>query len=188
MSVAAITDTIHEYMYEKMNESKDSAEETKMKHVERKWTYRKPEREKQINFRKVDCIRCRAPNRNKSYDCPAMTRKSLNCGKIYAKLCGHYAKLCWSKQKSDRRIKHIQQDSGATSAEEDNWTPNKIHSINKTVHSTRQISNDGQPFFTVTVLVNNRPTKFIIDSGSPVTLLPKQKFNEITTIYTLQQE
>ena len=28
----AITDTIHEYMYEKMNESKDSEEETKIKH------------------------------------------------------------------------------------------------------------------------------------------------------------
>ena len=85
-------------------------------------------------------------------------------------------------------MKHIQQDSEARSADEDNWTPNKIHSINNTVHSTRQISNDGQTFFTVTVLVNNRPIKFIKDSGSPVTLIPKQKFNEITTIYTLQQE
>ena len=38
MSVEAITDTIHEYMYEKMNESKDSEEETKIKHVDRKRT------------------------------------------------------------------------------------------------------------------------------------------------------
>ena len=77
MSVEAITDTIHEYMYEKMNESKDYEEETKIKHVDRKRTYRKPESEKQIKFTIVDCIRCGAPNRNKSHDCPAMTRKSL---------------------------------------------------------------------------------------------------------------
>ena len=106
----------------------------------------KPEK-KQNKFRKVDCIRCGAPNWNKSHDCPAKSKKCLICGKI-----GHYARLCRSKQNSDRRIKHIQQDSEATSAEDDNWTPNKIHSINKTVHSTKQMSKDGHPFFTVTVL------------------------------------
>ena len=110
-------------------------------------------------------------------------KKCLNCGKI----C-HYARLCRSKQNKDRRIKHIQQDSEATSAEQDNWTPSKIHSINNTVHSTRQIYKDGQPFFTVTVLVNNRPIKFIIDSGSPVTLIPKQKFNGTTIKYPLNEE
>ena len=141
MSVEAITDTIHENMYEKMNESKDSEEKTKIKHVDRKRTYQKPEREKQNKFRKVDCLKCGAPNWNKSHNCPAKTKKCLNCGKI-----GHYARLCRSKQNSDRRIKHIPQDSEATSAEEDSWRLNKIHSINNTVHSTKQISKDGQPF------------------------------------------
>ena len=36
MSVEAIPDTIHEYMYEKMIESRDTEEETKIKHVEKK--------------------------------------------------------------------------------------------------------------------------------------------------------
>ena len=40
----------------------------------------------------------------------------------------------------------------------------------------------------MTVLVNNRPIKFIIDSESPVTLIPEQKFNGITPIYLLQEE
>ena len=31
-------------------------------------------------------------------------------------------------------------------------------------------------------MVNNRPIKFIVDTGSPVTLIPKAKFNKITTI------
>ena len=167
-----ITDTIHEDVYEKRKESKDSEGETKRKRI-----CQKPEREKQNKFRKVDCIRCGTPNWNKTHDCPAKTKKCLNCGKI-----GHYAKLCRSKQNSDQRIKHFQHDSEATSAEEDIWTPNKVHSRNKAVHSTKQISKDGQPSFTMTVLVENRPNKFIIDSGSPITPIPKHNVNCITPI------
>ena len=49
MSVEAITDTIYEYMYEKMNESRNSEEETKIKHVDKKRNYRKhEEKTKQI--------------------------------------------------------------------------------------------------------------------------------------------
>ena len=36
VSVEANTDTILEYIHEKMNENKDSEEEAKIKHVERK--------------------------------------------------------------------------------------------------------------------------------------------------------
>ena len=41
---------------------------------------------------------------------------------------------------------------------------------------------NGPLFYTKTLLVINRPTKFIVDIGSPVTLIPKTKFNKITTI------
>ena len=183
MSVEVITDTIHEYVYEKMNESRDTEEETKIKHVDRKRSYQKPERNKPNKFRRVDCIRCGAPNWNKQHDCPAKTKKCLNCGKT-----GPYAKFCRTKQRTDRRIKQIHPESEATSAEEDEWTPNKIHLITKIIHSTKQKASDGQPFITKTALVNNRPIKFIIDSGSPVTLIPKQAFNQITPMRPLQTE
>ena len=64
------------------------------------------------------------------------------------------------------------------------------HQTKDTQKTKRSIQKDkeGQPFFTTTVLVNNRPIKFIIDSGSPVTLTPKQKGNEITSIYPLREE
>ena len=172
--VEAITDTIHEYMYEKMKQKK---------HLDRKRSYQKPERNKPNKLRKVDCIRCGAPNWNKQHDCPAETKKCLNCGKN-----GHYAKFCRTKQRTDRRIKHIHTESEAKSAEEDEWTPNKIHLITKTIHSTKQTASDGQPFITKTALVNNRPIKFTIDSGSPVTLIPKQMFNQITPMRPLQTE
>ena len=75
-----------------------------------------------------------------------------------------------------------------TSAVEDDWTPNTIHSVKQKIHSTRPTNNNGPEFFTVTALVNNRPIKFIIDSGSPVTLMSKSKFNKITSLRPLETE
>ena len=40
----------------------------------------------------------------------------------------------------------------------------------------------------VTLLVNNAPKKFILDSGSPVTLLPQRLFNEITKVEKMNND
>ena len=55
-------------------------------------------------------------------------------------------------------------DKTTSSAEEDNWDYDKIQKINN-----NKKKND---YIYVTLLVNNAPKKFIIDSGSPVTLIP----------------
>ena len=47
---------------------------------------------------------------------------------------------------------------------------------------------NGTPFYTRTLLVNNRPIKFIVDTGSPVTLIPKLKFKEITDIKSVSED
>ena len=75
-----------------------------------------------------------------------------------------------------------------SSAGEDDWTPNTIHSVKQKIHSTRSMSSNGPEFFTVTALVNNRPIKFIIDSGSPVTLIPKSQFNKLAPLRPLETE
>ena len=49
-------------------------------------------------------------------------------------------------------------------------------------------SKNGISFYTRTLLINNRPIKFIIDTGSPVTLIPKTKFNRITTIRPVSED
>ena len=49
MSVEAIIAAIQEYLYEKMIEFKDLKKETKIKLVDRKRTYQKPKKQKQIN-------------------------------------------------------------------------------------------------------------------------------------------
>ena len=74
-------------------------------------------------------------------------------------------------------------DEEARSADEDDWIPDKIHSIQQKIHSMGTKSKNGIPFYTKTVLTNNRPIKFIVlDTGSPLTLIPKVKFNEKATI------
>ena len=80
----------------------------------------------------------------------------------------------------NEEINHITEE--ADSADEDDWTLDRIHSIQQKIHSLATNYRKGPPFYTVTLLVNNRPIKFIIDTGSPVTLIPKSKFNKETTL------
>ena len=85
-----------------------------------------------------------------------------------------------------RKMNHIA-DEEAESADEDDWIPDKIHSIQQKINSVGATNKNGIPFYTRTLLVNNRPIKFIVDTGSPVTLIPKQKFNKITVINRYQK-
>ena len=73
-----------------------------------------------------------------------------------------------------------------SSANEDDWTLNTIHSVKQKIHSTRSVNSNGPDFFTITALVNNRPIKIIIDRGSPVTLIPRSIFNNITQLHPLK--
>ena len=73
-------------------------------------------------------------------------------------------------------------DEETYSADEDDWTPDRIHSIQQKIHSTETKSKNGPPFYTKTLLVTNRPIKFIVDTGSPITLIAKVNFDKITTI------
>ena len=67
------------------------------------------------------------------------------------------------------KIQHIGRKS--LSAQEHNWNYNKTQKIN---------GNDQKVFYNTTLLVNERPIKFFIDSGSPVTLIPNCLFNKTT--------
>ena len=68
-------------------------------------------------------------------------------------------------------------DSEATGEVEDGWYSNNIRLISRKVHSTTQLSKDGQ-FFTSTVMVNNGPINLVIDSGPPVTLVPNKTLKD----------
>ena len=182
MSIDAITEAIHEYVYEKLNESTDSEEGREIKHIKEKKRYKRPEEQKQsTNKRKrgVNCNKCGSYNWTPTHipDCPAKNKKCNNCKKV-----GHFAIVCRSK-----RINYIHEEM-ASSAEEDNWTPNRLHLIKKTINSTSATGQKNENYYTKTLMVNKRPIKFIIDTGSPVTLIPLAKFNQRTQITPLTEK
>ena len=176
MSVEAITKALHEYMYKKLNDSPETGDEKKIRHLNTRKT--EEPSDKPAKFKKLDCMRCEAPNRSRQHECPATGKKCAKCEKI-----GLYSKRC----RTNKRVNCIQEHE-LSSAEDDDWSPNTIHSINQKIHSTRQMKKNGPEFFTLTALVNNRPIKFIIDSGSPVTLIPKSLFNRITPLKPVETE
>ena len=90
---------------------------------------------------------------------------------------GHFAKVC----RTSIQIQNIK-DEKASSAEDDNWTPNRIHLITEQINATTVNGKSRNKFFTKTLLVNGRPIKFIIDSGSPVKLIPNSKINGLKPI------
>ena len=73
-------------------------------------------------------------------------------------------------------------DEETYSAEEDDWTPDRIHPIQQKFPSLGTNGKNGPPFYTATLVVIKRPINFIINTGSPVTPFPKTKFNNTTTI------
>ena len=73
-------------------------------------------------------------------------------------------------------IQHV--DKASFSAEEDNWDYNKIQSISNTKRKR-------EDFFHATLLVNDVPIKFIIDSGSPVTPIHQRLFNDASEVTKL---
>ena len=111
-------------------------------------------------------------------DCPAKNKKCNNCKKI-----GHFAIVCRSRQ----RIQHISERTDSSNAE-DQWTPDRIHLIQRTINSTHRMDKKSENYYTETILVNGRPIKFIVDTGSPVTLIPMAKFNNTTKIKPMTEK
>ena len=179
MTIETKTALIHEHMYDRLNDSNNSNDGKEIKHVQerpykRKWTEKtdadkmkkRPEYQKQKS-KDNRCGQCGAPNWSRQHICPAKSAESRKCVRR-----GHYEKMC----RLMRRVQYV--DKTTSSAEEDNWDYEKIQRIENTKQK--------KGFYNATLLVNNVPIKFIIDSGSPVTLIPECLFSKITPIEPLK--
>ena len=177
MTIETIAALILEHMYDRLNDSNNSNDGREIKHVQerpynRKWTEksdadRTKERPKYQKQKPKDnrCGQCGAPNWSRQHVCPSKTAECRKC-----KRSGHYENM-WSSMK---RVQYVDR---TTSSAEDNWEYDRIQRIDNTKQK--------KGFYNATLLVNNVPINFIIDSGSPVTLIPECLFSKITPVEPL---
>ena len=95
MSVKAITEEIHDYMYEKLNELLETEEEKKNRHVKKKVKYDKEQTERYPKASRLDCNSSTQWSNSMSVPQERKRRKMWKTG--------HYAKYC----RSTRIINHI---------------------------------------------------------------------------------
>ena len=81
MSVEAITEALHEYKYETLNDSPETEDEKKTRYLNKRKTRNIKElSEKPTKFKKIDCNRCGAPNWTRQHECPAKGKKCAKLG------------------------------------------------------------------------------------------------------------
>ena len=160
MTIEIITDLIHEYMYDRLNDSNNLNDGRDVKHVQerpqkRKWpekssyerNKRRPDYHKE-RYKDHRCGQCGAPNWTRQHICHAKSVECRNCKKR-----GHYERMC----RIPKRIQHV--DRTASSVEEDNWDYDKSK---KKINNNKKKGN----YIYLTLSVINAPLKFFIDSSS----------------------
>ena len=94
------------------------------------------------------------PNWTLEHICPALRSQSNNCKKM-----GHFAKVC--KSKTVNRIR----EAPSSGIKTESWP--KINLI-QSVNGINRVD-----FYKAILLVQGHPIEFIIDTGSPVTIIPR---------------
>ena len=132
------------------SDSSSSEEQVAYTHPERKRKITETGKKKLSNR---NCHFCGKPNWSLEHICPARRAQCNNCKKM-----GHFAKVCKSKT-----VSRIQKEPTTDSSTE-TW-PEIDH-----IQSVNGINRAG--FLKAILLVHGQPIEFIIDTGSPVTIIP----------------
>ena len=96
------------------------------------------------------------------HKCPALDANCNKCGKK-----GHYAKACRQKTNYNRTVKRLTEDEPIESGGPSSESEENIHHIKeiKKIDETNR-------HFTTTLKTNGGSKEFIIDTGSPISLMP----------------
>ena len=132
------------------SDSSSSEEQVAYTHPERKRKMTETGKKKLSNR---NCHFCGKSNWSLEHICPARRAQCNNCKKM-----GHFAKVCKSKT-----VSRIQKEPTTDSSTE-TW-PEIDH-----IQSVNGINRAG--FHEAILLVHGQPIEFIIDTGSPVTIIP----------------
>ena len=121
------------------------------------------------------CRYCGIQNWTPMHKCPATETNCNKCGKK-----GHYAKVCRQKYTNNRRVKQLTEEE----IEERNQTSSES---DESIHHIKEIKKieEKNKHYTATVKINGIKKEFIIDTGSPITIMPPDE--KILKIAELQK-
>ena len=171
LEMKKIIDLITQNTYEKKNKKNTIPEaliSTKEKHIIKEEPIQRMERlgtrPKNKNFGNRPCRFCSAPKWTPLHKCPAT---DANCNKCGEK--GHYAKACRQKF-NNRTVKRLTEDEMNEPNESSYESEESIYHIKeiKKIEETNK-------HYTANVKINGKMKEFIIDTGSPILIMPPDK-------------
>ena len=108
------------------------------------------------------CRICNAPNWSQTHKCPALDQTCNNCGKK-----GHFARTCRHKENYKRKIRNVTETENSQIGEESDESESSIYRIERINRIV-----DKNKYLTTTVKINGTEKEFIIDTGSPLSIMP----------------
>ena len=108
------------------------------------------------------CKFCNAPSWNPNHKCPALGELCNNCGRKR-----HFARVCRQRENYKRKVRNITEEKSETIGEESDESETSIHRIERVNRIT-----DRNKYLTATVEVNGIEKEFIVDTGSPISIMP----------------
>ena len=85
-----------------------------------------------------------------------------NCGRK-----GHFACVCRQRENYKRKVRNITEEKSETIGDESDESETSIHRIERINRIT-----DRNKYLTATVKMNGIEKKFIVDTGSPIPIMP----------------
>lgn len=155
------------------------------KHRSKSLNYRSKSRSRfnksqsRVNYKELRiadlCIKC-GKNNHKTSDCFAQRHK-LKCDSCHK--VGHVSRVCITtllKNKND--VKQLQSSPHQSDEKSVPDLPGIYKITTADLYSSKVVNKDTDKYF-ITVLIENKPQKFEIDSGCGYTLLPEDEFHKL---------